>query len=367
VVANQSVLEDSGTTGVIISVSDAESAASSLVVTAASDATGLLPHPTVAAGGTDDQRTVSFAPAAQQNGGPVTVTLTITDPIGASSQQTFQVNVTAVNDAPALTLGTLATHAAATTGVQSVPGFATVDFGPADEDTAQAVDDFLIDSVTDPDGVLAGGAVDIANTGTLNYTLSGIGGSATITVRVRDNGGTTNGGVDTSSAQQFTITVTPGADLQVAKDNHRVGLLDGETVVYAIVVANAGPNAVAGATLTDTLPIALINGAWQCVPASSTATCPVPASGVGNLSTPINLGAGQYLRFDVTAEVDGGIGAFVINSASVSLPSGITTLDTANDTATDQDPIVPIGLFLDGFETSAPPPTVPGAVEAMRN
>ena len=89
------------------------------MVTAASGNTSVLPDPSVAAGLTDSQRVVSFAPLAQQNG-VVTVTLTITDPIGASSQQTFQVNVTAVNDAPALTLGTLATHPAATTGVQSV-------------------------------------------------------------------------------------------------------------------------------------------------------------------------------------------------------------------------------------------------------
>jgi hypothetical protein len=103
------------------------------------------------------------------------------------------------------------------------------------------------------------------------------------------------------------------------------------------------------------------------MPASSTATCPVPASGSGNLSTPINLGVGQYLRLDVVAEVDGSVGAFVTNSASVTLPIGISALDTANDTATDQDPIVPIGLFLDGFETATPPPTVPGAVQALRH
>ena len=361
------VMNEDGSTTVMLSVADTESSPVTLSVAAASGQPALLPHPTVGTVADPAQRELLLAPVANGHGGPVTVTLTINDPIGASSQRTFQVTVLPVNDAPALTLGTLSTHPAATSGVQSVPTFANVDFGPADEDTAQAVDDFLIDSVTDPDGVFAGGAVDVANNGALSYTLSGIGGSATITVRVRDNGGTANGGVNTSSAQQFTITVTPGADLQVAKDNHRVGLLDGETVVYAIVVANAGPNAVAGATLTDTLPAALINGAWQCVPASSTATCPLPASGVGNLSTPINLGVGQYLRFDVVAEVDGSIGAFVTNSASVSLPSGITALDTANDTATDQDPIVPIGLFLDGFETSAPPPTVPGAVAAMRD
>ena len=34
-------------------------------------------------------------------------------------------------------------------------------------------------------------------------------GSATITLTLQDNGGTANGGVDTSSPQTFTITVSP--------------------------------------------------------------------------------------------------------------------------------------------------------------
>src|SRR3989442_2958614 len=37
-------------------------------------------------------------------------------------------------------------------------------------------------------------------------------GSATVTVTLSDNGGTANGGVDTSASQTFTITVTPVND-----------------------------------------------------------------------------------------------------------------------------------------------------------
>ncbi len=252
-VADQSVLEDSGSASVTIHVSDLESAAATLVVTAASSDAGVLSHPVVTAGSNADERVLTFAPLAQQNG-VVTVTLNIGDPAGGSSQRSFDVTVNAVNDAPTLTLGTLATHAAATSGAQSVPGFASVDFGPANEDTSQAVDDFLIDSISDSDGVLAGGAVDLANDGTLNYTLSGIGGSATVALRVRDNGGTANGGLDTSTPQSFAITVVPGADLQIAEGfltgfffffcNHRVGPDRWRDHPYAIVVANAGPNPV---------------------------------------------------------------------------------------------------------------------------
>ena len=51
----------------------------------------------------------------------------------------------------------------------------------------------------------------VAANGTLTYTPApNANGSATVTVQVHDNGGTANGGVDTSASQTFTITVTRG-------------------------------------------------------------------------------------------------------------------------------------------------------------
>src|SRR2546429_93753 len=65
----------------------------------------------------------------------------------------------------------------------------------------------------------------IGSTGTLAYTLAAnANGLATITINLKDDGGTTNGGVDTSASQTFTITVnavndapsfTKGADQTV--------------------------------------------------------------------------------------------------------------------------------------------------------
>ena len=49
-------------------------------------------------------------------------------------------------------------------------------------------------------------AIDAA--GTLTYTPSANTGTATVSVQVHDNGGTANGGVDTSAVQTFTITNT---------------------------------------------------------------------------------------------------------------------------------------------------------------
>ncbi len=280
---------------------------------------------------------------------------------------TATVNVVGVNDAPSLSVGSLVEHPLGSSGAQSIFGFAVFDAGPADEDLSQSVQDYVIDSIDDPSGILVAGTLDIANDGRLSHTLSSVGGIATVQVHVVDTGGTANGGVNASPTQQFVIRVPPSADLQVSKDNHRGALIDGETTIYAIVIANAGPNPVTGAMLTDNLPSTLINGGWMCVAAQSSGTCPAPNAGSGNLNAVVNLGVNQFLRFDVMAEVDGSIGAFVTNTASAALPSGIAELDNSNNSATDQDPIVALGLFANGFEAVATPPTVLGAVEAMRD
>src|SRR5678809_1165288 len=68
----------------------------------------------------------------------------------------------------------------------------------------------------------------ISSTGTLTYTTAAnANGTATITVVLKDDGGTANGGVDQSPPQTFTVTVTAvndapsftkGADQTVNED-----------------------------------------------------------------------------------------------------------------------------------------------------
>lgn len=363
-VSDQTINEDANTGALAMTVGDAETAVAALTMSGTSSNTTLVPNANIVFGGSGASRTVTVTPVANLSGS-ATITVSVTDSNSGTASDTFVLTVNAVNDVPTLSLATVATHPAGTTGVQNQAGFATVDFGPPDEDASQAVADFLIDKLSDPSGILLTNALDIANNGTLNYSLTGVGGSATITTRVRDNAGTANGGVDTSTAVQFTISVIPGADLQIAKTNHRNFLVNGQQTLYAIVIANAGPNAVTGATVADNLPSTLINASWMCVPAQSSATCPSPSAGSGNLNVSVNLGVNQFLRFDLLAEVSGAVGAFVTNTATVSTPVGTTALNPSNDSGTDQDPIVLEGIFGNGFENSTTVLTVPMAKEAL--
>ena len=94
-------------------------------------------------------------------------------------------------------------------GISTVTGWATgISAGPANE-SVQSVS-FL---VSNDNNALFATQPAIAPNGTLSYTLApNFNGSASVTVRIKDDGGTDNGGVDTSQSQTFTISVTPVND-----------------------------------------------------------------------------------------------------------------------------------------------------------
>jgi hypothetical protein len=129
-----------------------------------------------------------------------------------SGPATVSLAVNPVNDKPNFTKGANQTITLPA-GTQTVTGWATgFDAGPPDEDTTQSVLQYIVSN--NNNGLFtAGGQPAVAANGTLTYTPSGASGSATVTVRVQDNGGILegHGAVDTSDAQTFTITINGGA------------------------------------------------------------------------------------------------------------------------------------------------------------
>src|SRR5439155_1587912 len=161
--------------------------------------------PSIAANGT-----LTYTPATNANGS-ATVTVQLHDNGGVTNGgvdtsvlQTFTITVTAVNDAPSFTKGTDQT-VLEDAGAQTVVNWATnISAGAADEN-AQALN-FVVSTTN---AALFSVAPSVATNGTLTYTpATNANCSATATVQLHDNGGTANGGVDTSVLQTFTITVT---------------------------------------------------------------------------------------------------------------------------------------------------------------
>src|SRR5690606_28449568 len=119
--------------------------------------------------------------------------------------QTFRINVTAVNDAPGFTAADPA-PVLEDSGAVVVNGWASFDAGAANE-SGQATVGYSATVTANPGLFAVVPAVDAA--GNLSYTPAADAfGSATIEITVQDDGGTANGGVDTSAPQSFQIVVS---------------------------------------------------------------------------------------------------------------------------------------------------------------
>ena len=154
--------------------------------------------------------------AAPDAFGTATVTVQLMDDGGinipgdvdTSAAKTFTINVRPVNDAPSFSASSPAA-VAEDAGPQTVSGFATgFVAGPANE-SAQTVQAYAVEVLSNPGLFAPGGAPAVSPTGVLTYTpAANANGTATFRVRVFDSGGTTDGGVNVSPwSGPFTISV----------------------------------------------------------------------------------------------------------------------------------------------------------------
>ena len=182
-----------------------------------------------------------YTPFANVNGND-NFTIVVSDGFGGTVEQVVSVTITPVNDAPSFTVG-VNQSIAEDAGPQNVNGFATaISKGPADE-SAQTVD-FI---VSNNNSALFSSQPTIDAAGNLHYAPAlNANGNATVTVQIRDNGGTANGGRDTSAAQTFNIVVTPVNDAPLAQNGSAAGEqvitstlaatdIDSATLTYAMV------------------------------------------------------------------------------------------------------------------------------------
>ena len=247
------------------------------------------------------------------------------------------VTVQCVNDVPGYTKGADQT-AALDAGPQTIPSWATaISAGPVNE-TGQAVD-FI---VTNDDNTLFSSQPALSPAGTLSFTpATGASGAATVSVSIHDDGGTANGGVDTSAAQTFIITINtaPSAATQSTSTNEDTSLSltltgadsDGDPLTFSIVT---GP--VAG-SLGPITPGTCVGIPSACT-ATVTYTPNLNANGSDSFTFRVNDGGSNSAPATVSiavTPVDDPPVAFD-DSATVGEDSGATAVDVlANDTDVD--------------------------------
>jgi VCBS repeat-containing protein len=291
---DQNVLQNSGAATVpgfatAISAGPSDESAQTLTFNVSNDNNALFQvQPTIAANGT-----LSFTPAAGQIG-TATVTVTLSDngvPVATSAAQTFVINVSDVNDAPAFTVPANAPAVNEDAGATVVAGFAT---GVTDSDPTVQTLTFNVTGNSNPG--LFQGAVTLAVNGAvgdLSYTpAANASGTATITVTLSDNGGTANGGVDTSAPQNFVITVNAVNDAPTFTSPAAFSVPEDTTAAGTVV-----------ATDVEASPIAysISGGADAALFSINAATGALSFNAAPNFEAPADAGANNVYDVVVTA------------------------------------------------------------------
>src|SRR5258706_395907 len=143
----------------------------------------------------------TVAVAAHDDGG------TANGGVDTSASQTFTITVVAVNDAPSFTKGgDVAVNE--DSGAYSQTNWATT-ISPGPNESSQTVSF----NVSNSNNALFSAQPAVNASGTLTFTPApNANGIATVTIAAHDDGGTANGGVDTSAAQNLPITVNAAHD-----------------------------------------------------------------------------------------------------------------------------------------------------------
>ncbi len=133
------------------------------------------------------------------------------------------------------------------------------------------------------------------------------------------------------------VPPVPSADLSIAKDDGVTTYTAGGSVTYIIDVANAGPSNVTGATITDNLPAQISSWSWVCTTMSNASGCDVVANSTTNFTDTVDIQSGGSIRYTVTANISGTATGSMTNTATISVPSGVSDPISGNNSSFDTD------------------------------
>ena len=151
-------------------------------------------------------------------------------------------------------------------------------------------------------------------------TLSGSGGSANY-----------------GEVEDFQIQILSQSDLSITKTDGSPSFGPGTNTVYTVVVGNAGPDPVTGATVNDLDPAggATITGWTTAVSGGATVVNSTGSGAIVNESVTIPVGG--TVTYTVTVAVPCSFSGNLINTATVTVPVNVNDPTPGNNTATDTD------------------------------
>ncbi|MEY2408765.1 MAG: large repetitive protein, partial [Verrucomicrobiota bacterium] len=209
-IGNVVMNEDSTVNGLVFNIVDDQTLAGNLVVTTHSSDTNLIPDAGLVVSGNASLRTLSITPAPNRYG-TATVSIVVADSIGSAAARSFLITVLAVNDAPSFVAGSNIVVSEDPPSPFFSAWATQISAGPFE--TGQALSFVL--SNNNPG--LFSAPPTLSALGDLQFALvPNLSGTAIVTARLQDDGGTASGGQNSSASQDFTITVLAVNDPPVA-------------------------------------------------------------------------------------------------------------------------------------------------------
>jgi uncharacterized repeat protein (TIGR01451 family) len=163
---------------------------------------------------------------------------------------------------------------------------------------------------------------------------------------------TVTGDPSTIKWDDFTPVIRQ-AKVGITKSDGVSSVVPGEKVTYTIVVSNAGPSALMGATVSDAPPLALLNPTWQSTASNATST---PSSNSGDINATVTISSGGRITYTLNGTLAPDATGTLANTAKVMPPAGITLVNSITE-ATDIDTLV-LAADLSITKSASPTPTV---------
>ncbi|HID99338.1 MAG TPA: hypothetical protein EYP59_03505 [Thiotrichaceae bacterium] len=319
--------------------------------------------------------TLTFTPSKDANGTHYAhFNFKVNDGTDYSTEEyTMTLDVAPVNDAPSFIKGNNQKLETGINTEQIVTGWATnLNKGATNESTQTL--HFFVSTITGNSIFTTHPAID-AN-GNLTYTPNGTPGIASVSVKIQDDGGTANGGVDESATQTFTITVDNEPYVKITETSGSTnGAEGGATDIFDVVLSAQPTNDVTitvspdSQTIVDQGTLTFTNSNWNT--AQTVLVTAVNDSTVENShSCTINLSA-------ASSDSNYNNASFVVEgsvSASLSVnvtkfPETKTVPDTTPSPDTSTVPKVtvptPTPVITDPTPTTPTPPVVTEPVKPV--
>src|SRR5438093_1612020 len=188
------------------------------------------------------------------------------------------------------------------------------------------------DTVTMP----SGSVITYTATGTIPPTAPS--GSLSDTATVTAPSGATDNKLTNNSATD-SDTLVLSANLKVTVTDGKSSVVSGQSDTYTIVVTNNGLGRVTGAMAGDSFPTVFTGVTFTATQTGGASG--FTANGSGNIHDTVTMPGGSVITYTATGTIDPSAASGTLSdTATVSVPNGVTDPVLTNNSATDSDTLV---------------------------